>query len=147
MNSNRQIYLNVWGNMLFGYIGFAEGFLGAVLNDGLKVLGKYHYKTFDNPGNVLERQMGYDLYNGNKNGVTYQEVGKVIGNEISKFGNKERCDVIAYPGIESATCKTSSAASALLVDGRETVRQGRNLMASMYLSECEKEEPSRHGRH
>jgi hypothetical protein len=101
--SNKQIYLNVWGNILFGYTGVEAGFGGSVLQsitDGVGwaggLIGLGSFGNFNNPGNHLERQMGIDMAASNGRNATGGAVANVIIREIGELSSKY-CDVLPYP--------------------------------------------------
>jgi hypothetical protein len=61
VTANKQIFLNVWGNVLFGYVGVHEGISASKLQTLTDALGETGIDpTFIDPGNHAERQMGFD---------------------------------------------------------------------------------------
>jgi hypothetical protein len=62
VTAGKLIFLNVWGNILFGYVGIREGIGGWTLQNLTKLLGEIHADpTFLDRGNTAERQMGIDM--------------------------------------------------------------------------------------
>jgi RHS repeat-associated protein len=94
VTANKQIFLNVWGNVLYGYIGMHEGIDSFTLQALVNILGYTNIDpTFTNPGNRNERQMGIDMA---KYPPTGGSMTAVIKADLYKFGNNE-CDLLPYP--------------------------------------------------
>jgi len=89
---NEQIYVNVWGNILFGFVGRAAGFSGHVLQAGGGLEGDLHHTN--TPGNRIERQMGIDLWNNypNDSGPNFNDA---LVSEMPPPG--KYCDFLKYP--------------------------------------------------
>jgi RHS repeat-associated protein len=94
VTANRQIAVNVWANVLFGYLGIREGIDGGTLQGLPNDLAKIHLDpTFGSPGNNTERQMGIDAA---KYPATGGSLEAVIIRDLGKF-KQPICDLIAYP--------------------------------------------------
>jgi len=92
-NSNSQIYFNVWGNLLYGYIGLRENFTQQTLEAGATI--EAVLAETNTPGNRIERQMGYDMFH--RVGVHYTEWSILVAltgefNSLSRY-----CDVLPFP--------------------------------------------------
>jgi RHS repeat-associated protein len=97
VTNDKQIYFNVWGNVFFGYIGMAEGFPGWLLEQASEAQGG----TINSPGNKLERQMGYDMWNRWHTHYSKSEIRQEI---LWGLGTMNRyCDVETYPQAKMAT--------------------------------------------
>jgi RHS repeat-associated protein len=97
VSRTRQIFLNVWGNIFFGYVGRAGEFSTGQLKDGVALYG-LAFPNFNNPGNVIERQMGYDLFDNHPDSLSDANINRQIGSEEGKFNIKSKCDLMAFPG-------------------------------------------------
>jgi RHS repeat-associated protein len=97
VTNDKQIYFNVRGNVFFGYIGMAEGFPGWLLEQASEAQGG----TINSPGNKLERQMGYDMWNRWHTHYSKSEIRQEI---LWGLGTMNRyCDVETYPQAKMAT--------------------------------------------
>jgi RHS repeat-associated protein len=97
VTSTKQIFLNVWGNVLFGYIGINEGFPGWEVEDGTNALGVLGFEsTFSNPGNFAERQMGIDMA---RYPATGGSMTSIMVRDLGQMPN--RCDLLSYPTTSS----------------------------------------------
>jgi hypothetical protein len=102
VTAGKQIFLNVWGNIFFGYVGVKEGISGGTLQWLTEFLGVTTDPTFLNPGNYAERQMGigmarYPATGGTMTSIITRELGEIPPGV---------CDLLPYPFHPSKTNKT-----------------------------------------
>ncbi len=108
ININKQIYLNVWGNIFYGYVGRAAEFTTGDLKAGVNLAGKLGGKSFSNPGNKIQRQMGYDLFHNHPSSLSDADINQQIISEWGELNWRGSCDLIAFPGSQPESCKESS---------------------------------------
>jgi RHS repeat-associated protein len=90
---HHQIYYNVWGNLLYGYIGLRENFTQAVLESG--ATSEAILASTNTPGNYIERHMGYDMYHRVGIHYTLTAINTAILDWYPTLGHY--CDVEYYP--------------------------------------------------
>jgi RHS repeat-associated protein len=70
ITANRQVYFDVFGNVLYGAIGMKEGFSESILEAGATGLGLHLPGVgVNSPGNEEERKIGYQYY---REGMPYR---------------------------------------------------------------------------
>lgn len=93
ITANKQIYFNVWGNLLFGYVGLRENFTETQLETGGIVAALI--AGTNTPGNNIERHMGYDMFF--RVGVHYtpRAINIAISGRFNSLSHY--CDVLPFP--------------------------------------------------
>ena len=106
ITASKQINYNVWGNILFGYVGRRAGFSSHFLELGATGQLTYGWLVGKQTiGNYIERQMGYDMYN--RVGIHYTSLAIDIAlwgrfNSLSHY-----CDVLPFPSKHGSCRRTS----------------------------------------
>jgi hypothetical protein len=98
VNASKQIFLNVWGNIFYGYVGRAAELSTYDLKAGVNALGGIgggSLANLNNPGNVIERQMGYDLFANHPNSLSSANIDQQIRSKLGDFNYAQsKCDVM-----------------------------------------------------
>jgi hypothetical protein len=105
ITSNRQIYYNVFGNVLYGALGMQEGFPESILELSAKGFGVPSWIAslfgvgLNTPGNEEERKIGYQYY---REGTPYNSGRYFTPDIVVVLGILNHyCDVRTFP--ESAS--------------------------------------------
>jgi hypothetical protein len=87
------------------------------LKAGVNLLAKLGYGSLanlNNPGNVIERQMGYDLFSNHPNSLNSADINQQILSKLGSFNSSSRCDLMplgqTWKG-KYASCNTGSTAA------------------------------------
>jgi RHS repeat-associated protein len=108
VNASKQIFLNVWGNIFFGYVGRAAEFTAQNLKMGVNAAGLIS-SSFNNPGNVIQRQMGYDLFTNHPNSLSSANIDQQIQSKLGDFNYAQsKCDVMPLGDTWKTKNKTGS---------------------------------------
>ena len=94
VTQSKQIYFNVWGNVLYGYVGMRADFSARNLQNGAEAAG---WPKTNTAGNYIERQMGIDMYHLVGSHYTPYSITRVIiWHGLGKLSRY--CDVRTFPG-------------------------------------------------
>lgn len=99
ITANRQIFYNVWGNLLYGYIGLRENFTEQVLELGATIAAILG--DTPTPGNTIERHMGYNMFHRVGKHYTKGAIEIAIWGEFNSLSHY--CDVLPFPSF-SGSC-------------------------------------------
>jgi hypothetical protein len=93
-DSNREYFFDLWSNIHYGFVGSAAGFSAGTLHlpgalagqfkEGLPTVGR------DNPGDRLSVQIGIDLWNAFKLGLTPANIQQEILKHTQEFVTYEK---------------------------------------------------------
>ena len=95
VSQRRQITLNVWGNILYSWLGMDLGFDSLTLQAFPNALSYLGAPSFGFPANRQERQMGIDLFNSHPGSVSPSTIWDVIVREDGKITGS--CAMMAFP--------------------------------------------------
>ena len=106
VNKHTQVYLNVWGNILYGYVGRDAGFTVRELQWAGEAFGiaSCIKKCTNTSGNYIERQMGLDMWTRYGGDLSQGDIIAVINAKIHKLS--QYCDAAPFPSNAPKThCK------------------------------------------
>jgi hypothetical protein len=95
LTTTLKIYYNVWGNVAYGYVGWALGIPPSFLQQAAEDAG--NPVQTNTPGNWIERQMGIDMYGnysweGALGGITASNMDASIKQSLVDLA--QYCDVL-----------------------------------------------------